>query len=244
MQSVGQGLVVPRTRSTRSNRRALGAARRRTARRSASTSRSACAIRRPSACRSSRRVCRGRYCCCVGASQGITPGTPGAGDGRRDEVRASAMFISDFAIKRPILTVVAMLALVVFGIVALHAARHRRISRDRRAGRRRVDPVSRRVARRRRARGDRPDRGSDRRRSAASSRCGRTRSTASRIIIVEFDFAKDPQAGDAGDPRQDLGDPQRSADRDGGADPHAVRPERSADRLAHAVVDRAVAAPS
>ena len=45
-----------------------------------------------------------------------------AGEGRaaaQSECRATDMFISDFAIKRPILTVVAMLALVVFGIVAL-----------------------------------------------------------------------------------------------------------------------------
>ena len=53
-----------------------------------------------------------------GASQGITPGYPG--EGEYDEVMAeSDMFISDTAIKRPVLTVVAMLMLVVFGIVAL-----------------------------------------------------------------------------------------------------------------------------
>ena len=69
------------------------------------------------------------------------------------------MFISDTAIKRPVLTVVAMLMLVVFGLVALFQLDTDEYPGDRRAGRRRRDPLSGRVARRRRARGRRADRG-------------------------------------------------------------------------------------
>ena len=59
----------------------------------------------------------------IGAARAVTPGTPvtvtraaAVPDGRR---RGSVMFISDFAIRKPIITVVTMLALVVFGLAAL-----------------------------------------------------------------------------------------------------------------------------
>ena len=103
------------------------------------------------------------------------------------------MFISDFAIKRPIITVVAMMALSVFGIVALLqlktdefpevvAADRRRWRFPTRAPRR--TPSSARSSTRSRSRSPR---------SAASSRSSRARSTASASIIVEFDFSKDLQ---------------------------------------------------
>ena len=66
----------------------------------------------------------------IGAARGITPRRQGAREsaaGARGRERArrrreaDPMFISDFAIKRPIVTVVTMLALVVFGIFALWA---------------------------------------------------------------------------------------------------------------------------
>ena len=46
-----------------------------------------------------------------------------------------------------------------------------------------------------------------------------------------------PAGGDAGDPRQDLRDPQRAAAGDGGADPDAVQSGRPADHVAGAVVE-------
>ena len=51
-----------------------------------------------------------------GAAQGISPGTPVNWLAPRVN---TAMFISDTAIKRPVLTIVAMLLFVVFGMVAL-----------------------------------------------------------------------------------------------------------------------------
>ena len=59
------------------------------------------------------------------------------------------MFISDFAIKRPIITVVTMVALVGVRHLRAGAARDRRVPDVVAADRRRRDPVSRRVARRR-----------------------------------------------------------------------------------------------
>ena len=160
-----------------------------------------------------------------GAAQGITPGTPVTSVAPRPTTGTQvAMFISDFAIKRPVITVVTMLALVVFGIVRAAQARDRRVPgcRSRRSSRR--DPVSRRVARQS---SSAKSSTRSRRRSPAISGVDQhhvaRRSTASRSIIVEFVFEKDLQRGDAGDSRRDLGHPQRSAAGDGGADPHAVR---------------------
>ena len=59
----------------------------------------------------------------VGAAQGMTPGHAAAGQApgrrRRTERGATGMSISDFAIKRPIVTIVMMVAISVFGIFAL-----------------------------------------------------------------------------------------------------------------------------
>ena len=59
----------------------------------------------------------------MGAAQEIPPGTPvklaPAVQQARGEAGPGAMTISDFAIKRPIITVVSMLILVIFGIFAL-----------------------------------------------------------------------------------------------------------------------------
>ena len=64
-----------------------------------------------------------------------------AGDSGRAKHRAApqalTMFISDFAIRRPVITVVSMVALVVFGLVSLVAAADRRVPRRRGAARRR-----------------------------------------------------------------------------------------------------------
>ena len=154
------------------------------------------------------------------------------------------MFISDTAIKRPVLTVVAMLMFVVFGIVALLAARHRRVPGDRRAGRRRRrSPIRARRPTSSSARWSIPIE------EAISGISGVDRMRSSSLdsfanIIVEFDFSKDPRLATQEIRDKISGDPQRPADRDGGADPHAVRPGRSADRVADAVVAGAVAAPS
>ncbi len=145
------------------------------------------------------------------------------------------MFISDIAIKTPVLTIVAMLALVVFGIVALTQLDTDEFPEIDAPDRRRRDPVSRRVARRRRARGHRADRRGDcrdqRRRPHAVELARRLRQHHRGVRLREG-----PAAGHAGDPRRDLRHPQRSAAGDGGADPHAVRPGGSADRVADAVV--------
>ena len=66
----------------------------------------------------------------LGAARGISPGTPVKvsaptdvkevdRSGLRPLTGHASMFISDFAIKRPLITVVAMVALVVFGLFAL-----------------------------------------------------------------------------------------------------------------------------
>ena len=54
------------------------------------------------------------------------------------------------------------------------------------------------------------------------------RSTASRVIIVEFVFEKDLQEATQEIRDEISADPQRPAARDGGADPDAVRPDRPA----------------
>ena len=58
----------------------------------------------------------------IGAAQGISPGTPVRVqriDAPSAPAKEATMFISDFAIKRPIVTVVSMMALVAFGLYAL-----------------------------------------------------------------------------------------------------------------------------
>ncbi len=221
------------TPSTPTDADAVGAARDGRQDRAGRTSRSACAIRAPSACKVASGLNEGDMLL-RGASQGITPGTPVQVSHRRKS-RAADMFISDTAIKRPVLTVVAMLMLVVFGIVALLQLDTDEYPGDRRAGRRRGDSVSRRVARRRRARGHRSDRGGDlrhqRHRPHAVELARQLRQHHRRVRLREG-----PAAGDAGDSRRDLGHPQRPAAGDGGADPHAVRSGGSADRVADAVV--------
>ena len=136
------------------------------------------------------------------------------------------MFISDTAIKRPVLTVVAMLIARRLRHRRADPARHRRVPGDRRAGRRHRDSVSGRVARHRRARGRRADRRGDlrhqRRGSDALELARQLRQHHRGVRLREG-----PAGRDAGDPRRDLRHPQRSAAGDGGADPDAVRPGRS-----------------
>ena len=99
------------------------------------------------------------------------------------------MFISDFAIKRPIVTVVSMLALVVFGLIALASCRRTSFP----TLRRRSSPSPSRIRARRRT--------ASRRRSSIPSRKPSRRSAASRTIngtaedgfatvMVEFLFDK------------------------------------------------------
>ena len=107
--------------------------------------------------------------------------------------REVAMFISDVAIKRPVITVVTMLALVVFGIVALLAARHRRVPRRPAADRGDRGALPGRVPRRRRARGRRADRGGALRDQRRRQDHVERRSTASATLIVQFVFEKDLQ---------------------------------------------------
>ena len=142
--------------------------------------RSACATRRPSASRSPSGVNEGDHP--AGRRRaGDHAGHAAcklrdAGDRRSAAAEAAVMFISDFAIKRPVITIVTMLALVVFGIFALTQLEDRRVPGRAAPGRRRLDAVSGRVARQRRARGDRADRG---RRSPASA--ASTRSTSNSL---------------------------------------------------------------
>ena len=67
------------------------------------------------------------------------------------------MFISDFAIRRPVITVVTMLALSVFGIFALFNLDTDEFPGCPGADRRRRHPISGRIARERRARDSRTD---------------------------------------------------------------------------------------
>jgi HAE1 family hydrophobic/amphiphilic exporter-1 len=145
------------------------------------------------------------------------------------------MFISDTAIKRPVLTVVAMMMLVVFGVVALFqldtdeypeidapvvvvAIPYPGRSPDV-VEREVIDPVEEAIS---------GISGIDRMRSNSLDRL--------RQHHRRVRFLQGPAARHAGDSRQDLGDPERPADRDGGADPHAVRSRGSADPLAGADV--------
>ena len=122
------------------------------------------------------------------------------------------MFISDFAIRRPIITVVVMIALVVFGIVALA-----KLQTDEFPD---IDaPIvvvgivypgaSPETGR---ARGRRPDRG---RASSAISGLDEARPSSSidgfAQIIVSFDFDKPTRAGDAGRARRDQRDPRQTS---------------------------------
>ena len=115
------------------------------------------------------------------------------------------MFISDFAIQRPIVTVTAMVALVAFGIVALLNLQTDEFPdiqqpivgvtivypgaspRDGRAGDRR------------------PDRGGDLRISGVDGRSpGQLRTDGLAQFTVFFDFEKDDPGGVAGHPRRHL----------------------------------------
>ncbi len=134
------------------------------------------------------------------------------------------MFISDTAIKRPVLTIVAMLLLVVFGLVALVqldtdeypeidapivvvAIPYPGASPDV-VEREVIEPIE----------------------EVISGISGVDRMTSNSLdsfgnIIVEFDFSRRTRSmATPGDSRRDLRDPQRAAAGDGGADPDAVRP--------------------
>ena len=113
-----EGLVVPVNAVNTTGPDAVGAARRTAERPNAWTCASAFKTRGPSACWSSSGVNEGDMLL-RGAAQGITPGTPVTVSVSPDDSEVIDMFISDTAIKRPVLTIVAMLILVVFGIVAL-----------------------------------------------------------------------------------------------------------------------------
>ena len=145
------------------------------------------------------------------------------------------MFISDFAIRRPVITVVSMLALVVFGLFALFllqtdefpdvacrswsvAVPYPGASPDS-VEREIVDPLE----------------------EAISGISGVKKVTSNALDGFADDprrvrLREGPAGSDAGDPRRDQRDPQRPAAGDGGAGPHAVRPDRLPDRLAGALV--------
>ena len=127
------------------------------------------------------------------------------------------MYISDYAIKRPVLTIVAMLSCVVFGLVALMqldtdefpeidapivvvSILYPGASPDI-VERELVDPIEEAIA---------GISGIDRMRSSSLD------SFASHHRGVRL--RQGSARGHAGDPRQDLRHPQRSADRDGRAD--------------------------
>ena len=148
------------------------------------------------------------------------------------------MFISDFAIRKPIITVVTMLALVVFGLAALAAAEDRRVPRRAAADRRGVGAVPGRRARERRAGSHRARRRrhlGDQRRVADPVVGARQLRGVHRPVRVR----EGPPGGHPANPRRDQRHPQRPAAGDGRAGAHAVRPGRPARGLARAVVDDA-----
>ena len=133
------GVVVPVNAVNVSRRHAVGAARRerqgRAGRRDARPARSAHRARAGGVGAQRRRHAAARR------GAGHCPGHAGAGQRPvRSGLPSSAstsMFISDIAIKRPVLTIVSMLALVGLRHRRAAAARHRRVPGDRRADRRR-----------------------------------------------------------------------------------------------------------
>ena len=128
-----------------------------------------------------------------GSTKSAGSGQTGRDARRRAAGGRVALSISDFAIKRPIITVVTMLALVVFGLFALFQPRRRRVP-----GHRPARSSSSRVP----YPGASPDRSSarwssgSRKHSAASAGVDQITSTvaatASRTIIVQFVFARSP----------------------------------------------------
>ena len=151
------------------------------------------------------------------------------------------MIISDFAIKRPLITVVAMVAMVIFGLFALFKLKTDEFPD--------VDPpfltvghrLSGRVARRRRERSAQAGRGADRldlRRQAHHGQGVRRLLDGHDRVLLR----QGPERGVAGRARRDLDDPLGSADGDEGADRPEVQRHGSADRVARHLVDRAFAA--
>ncbi len=145
------------------------------------------------------------------------------------------MFISDFAIRRPVITVVAMVALVVFGLVSLTllqtdefpdvavpivvvAVPYPGASPDN-VEREIVDPIEQAVS------------GISARQESVVERARRLRDDHHRVQLREG-----PAAGDAGDSRRDQRHPERSAAGDERADPHARQPDGLPDRVGGAVV--------
>jgi RND family efflux transporter MFP subunit len=158
------------------------------------------------------------------------------GSGRAAVKESQPMFISDFAIKRPVVTVVTMLALVVFGIFALFNLEDRRVPR----GQPPVVVVSIPYP------GASPETSWSarwwtpwRRPSAGISgvdQINSRASTATPCIIVQFVFGKDLQQA-----TQDIRDAISQIRNDLPPEMKEpilspVRPERPADRLAGAVV--------
>ena len=150
------------------------------------------------------------------------------------------MFISDFAIRRPVITVVTHAG--ARGVRRLRADRaaDRRVPRGRR---RRIVVGGDAVSRARRpttssARSSSPI--EERSPASAASRRSESNSLDSfGVIIVEFDFAKNLQEATQDIRDEHLADPQRSAARDEGAGPHALQPDRLPDRPARADVEDA-----
>ncbi len=155
------------------------------------------------------------------------------------------MFISDFAIKRPIITITSMVALVVFGLVALMQPADRRVPRH-------PQPIVAVTIVYPGASPDdggagdhRPHRGGHLRHQRRG--CAKTTSSATDGLAqftVFFDFEKDVQEA-----TQDIRDAisgirARPAAGDGGADPHAVRSDGPAHRLAGAHLGHAARRPS
>jgi hypothetical protein len=146
------------------------------------------------------------------------------------------MFISDFAIKRkPVITIVSMLSRSSCSASRPSSSSIPTSSRRAAADRGRGDPVPRRVARRRRARGDRPDRGGHlrhQRRRQDHVELARQLRRPSSWSSSSRRTSRRPRRRSATRSR----DPQRPAARDGRADPDAVRPQRLPDRVADALV--------
>ena len=143
------------------------------------------------------------------------------------------MFISDFAIRRPVITVVSMLALVVFGLVSLVllqtdefpdvavplvvvAVPYPGASPDN-VEREIVEPIEEAIA------------GISGVKKVTSNALDSFATHPRRVQLREGSAGSD-----AGDSRRDQRDSQRPAAGDGGADPDAGQPDRLPDRLARA----------
>ena len=100
------------------------------------------------------------------------------------------MFLSDFSIKRPIATVVIIIALMCLGLLALNKLRVNQIPDVEQPVLVVDDPLSGRVARDGRARDHQPHREVAAEHPAASTRCAPPPAKATRSIVLIFNFEK------------------------------------------------------